>query len=345
MNADYQYKKVSVIIPCRNEKDYLDGLVQNILDQDYPKDHLEVFLIDGMSDDGSGQLIEDFCNEHKHLNYLKNEAGYVPHGLNKAIGIASGQVILRMDAHSIYPKDYISVLVKELYALNADNVGGVWDIQPAKDSEMAKVIAYSNGHPFGIGNAQYRYADDNTREVDTVPFGCYRAEVFERIGLFDEDLIRNQDDEFNARLTKNKGKIFLIPALKIKYFARENFRKMSKMFYQYGLFKPLVNKKLGKISSIRQLFPVILIIGSLILAALSLTHPIFLKLLALGWIGYLALAITFSLSYGIKFSSVKGFFLLIVCFVLIHLSYGWGYLLGLLTILTGNKPGKKSISR
>src|SRR6185369_50906 len=124
-------------------------------------------------------------------------------------------------------------------------------------------------HPFGIGNARYRLGAKEPVEVDTVPYGCYKRSVFERIGLFDEHLIRNQDDEFNARLKKNGGKIFLIPSLKIDYFARPALAKLSKMYYQYGLFKPLVNLKIGTPSAGRQLVPPLFVLTFLLLLVFS----------------------------------------------------------------------------
>lgn len=336
---------VSVVVPCKNEESFIAKVIENILSQDYPAEKLEVFLIDGKSSDGTLLIIEKYINQHAHLHLLINEAGTVPQGLNKAITKAKGTVLLRMDAHSIYPQNYISELVRHLFIYDADNVGGVWDIQPGADTAIARAIAFCNGHPFGIGNAQYRYAENGVRGADTVPFGCYKMSVFEKIGGFDEDLIRNQDDELNARLKKNGGKIFLISSIKIKYFARENLSKMARMFYQYGLYKPLVNKKLGAISTFRQLVPLwfvlFLLTGAVTCLFRPQMFPYFLVFLAF----YLLVAFLVSVSNAIKQNSIAQLFLTPICFFTIHISYGVGYLKGLILVLTGKKPSRIKLNR
>ena len=336
---------VSVLIPCRNEELYISKLIENVLAQDYPKNLLEVFFIDGRSEDKTVEIIHRYISENEHFKLIPNPDMYVPFGLNKAISASSGKVILRMDAHSIYPKNYISELVSHLFDLAAENVGGVWNIRPANDSHVAEAIAFSNGHPFGIGNAQYRYAENDIRLVDTVPFGCYPRRVFDNIGLFDEDLIRNQDDEFNARLKKNGGKIFLIPSVKIDYFARPNFRLMSKMFYQYGLYKPLVNKKLGQISTVRQLFPALLIIGTVTGIGLGIIWSFFVPFILIPWVLYSVIAFSIGTKHFLKFKKLKTSLLIPLSFLIIHLSYGWGYLKGLFLGIIGRIPHIKSHSR
>ena len=140
--------------------------------------------------------------------------------------------------------------------MNADNVGGVWNTQPAKNTVICQAIAQASSHPFGVGGSMHKIGSSKIIETDTVPFGCYKREVFEKTGLFDTDLVRNQDDEFNGRLLKLGGKIFLIPQVIINYTARDTIYKMCKMYYQYGLYKPLVSKKLGAPATIRQFFPI-----------------------------------------------------------------------------------------
>ncbi|MDA7791612.1 glycosyltransferase family 2 protein [Opitutales bacterium] len=336
---------VSVVVPCKNEQSYIAMVIENILAQDYPADCLEIFLIDGKSSDGTLLIIESYTNLHAHLHLLNNDAGTVPHGLNKAITMVKGTVFLRMDAHCIYPQNYISELVRHLFIYDADNVGGVCNIQPGADTVIARTIAFCNGHPFGIGNAQWRYAENGIREVDTVPFGCYKMSVFEKIGCFDEDLIRNQDDEFNARLKKSGGNIFLIPSIKCKYFARDNLSKMARMFYQYGLYKPLGNKKLGSISTFRQLVPVwfvlFLLSGALTCLFRPQMFPYFLIFIAF----YLLVAFLASVSNAFKQNSIAQLFLAPICFFTIHISYGVGYLKGLILVLTGKKPSQIKLNR
>ena len=190
---------VTIVIPCRNEEDWIGPCLDSILQNDYPKDRLDVLVIDGMSNDGTRSALQPFLEQHSSIRLLDNPQKTTPAALNVGIAAAQGEVIMRMDAHYEYPTNYISRLVHWLQESGADNVGGVLRMEPATDAPMARAIAVAVTHPFGIGNAYYRLGVSKPRSVDTVPFGCYRREVFERIGNFDEDLLRNQDLEFNLR--------------------------------------------------------------------------------------------------------------------------------------------------
>jgi len=337
------HKLVSVIVPCRNEEKYIEGLLNNILNQDYPSEFLQVLIVDGLSTDRTTEIIKCFIEKHKHIKLLENCHKTVPYGLNQGLKSATGEVIIRIDAHSIYPNNYISELVSHLFDLKADNVGGVWETTPASQTIIASAIAVATSSAFGIGNAHYRLANNAVRQVDTVPFGCYRREVFDKIGLFDEDLTRNQDDEFNGRLINAGGRIFLIPNLKIIYFSRSTLSKMSKMFYQYGLFKPLVNKKLGSPATIRQLVPPIFVLLLLSLP-ISLINPIIAAIFFSALTAYFTLSIAVSISICIRQKKIE-LFILPMVFFLIHLSYGFGYLVGIVKfIFLNDKVQNKNIA-
>jgi len=324
--SETSFPRVSVLVPCRNEEKYIARVLDGILTQDYPQDKLEVFVIDGMSDDNTTAIVKNYTSVNPGIHLLMNPDRYVSQALNLAIRASSGSVIVRMDAHSLYPVNYIRRLVEELLNYGADNTGGVWITQAGNTRKEAKAIAVATSHPFGTGNAAYRTGVVKPVFVDTVPYGCYRRDVFDRIGMFDEQLIRNQDDEFNARLRASGGKILLLPDVKITYFARENISRMASMFYQYGLFKPLVSIRIGRPATLRQLFPPGLVAGlSLTLLAGLIFHEslyLFTLLLAL----YLILVLYFSLRLGIR-SGLSH--LLIIIFPAIHFSYGWGYLTGI----------------
>jgi len=210
----------------------------------------------------------------------------------------------------------------------------------------ARAIAYATSHPFGIGNAQYRISNEKEPyEVDTVPFGCYKKKVFEKIGLYDTDLTRNQDDELNARLIQNGGKIYLIPNLKIKYFARDKFSKMFKMFYQYGLFKPLVNLKLKQPATIRQFVPLLFVLFLIFGGILSFISLRFFYLYLLGLCVYLGINILVSLKIATEKKDLRLFPYLVYSFFLIHLSYGLGYLKGILDFVILKKHKKVDLSK
>ena len=337
------------MIPCRNEDKFIGRVLENVLEQDYPAELMEVFVVDGKSEDQTAEIIRDFAAKNNHILYLSNPEKVVPFALNKAIRKSTGSIIVRMDAHSIYPNNYISSLVSGLKEFNCDNTGGVWITDPGNDSIKARAIADATSHPFGIGNAHYRLDIKSPKKVDTVPYGCYKKEVFDRIGLFDEELVRNQDDEFNARLIRNGGVIYLLPDIKIRYFARSSFNKVSKMFYQYGLYKPLVNLKVGQPATLRQFVPPLFTLFILAFSALGFLHPIFWMALGAGLSLYFLLDISFSISLTIRKSRPLGeFFPLIAVFPLIHLSYGYGYLAGIIRFVLLRKSihhSKVKISR
>jgi glycosyltransferase involved in cell wall biosynthesis len=332
-------QKVSIVIPCRNEEKFIGKVLDNVIAQDYPQEFLEVFVIDGESEDRTKEIIQQYAKRHSQIRYLSNPEKVVPFALNQAIRMAQGSVIVRMDAHAVYPENYVSELLKGLEKYDCHNTGGVWITEPANESYKAQAIALATSHPFGIGNAYYRLDIKNPKKVDTVPFGCYRKDVFEKIGLFDEELVRNQDDEFNARLIKNGGSIYLLPHVKIRYFARETFGKMAKMFYQYGLYKPLVNLKIGTPATIRQFVPPMFVLYMVVSFLAGIFHPTFFYvfLIGLGLYGLAAILVSLSIIRK-KQKSISVFLQLIQAFPVIHFSYGFGYLAGIFRFLLFRKP-------
>jgi len=329
---------VSIVIPSRNEAKYISKVLENILSQDYPADLIEVIIIDGESDDNTLYNISTYKDKFKNLKILNNPAKVVPHALNIGIKSATGSVIIRMDAHSEYPTDYVYSLVKGLDEYNADNSGGVWVTTPSNSSLISRSIAYCSSHVFGVGDAKYRVGQKTPVYVDTVPFGCFRKDLFDKIGFFDEDLIRNQDDELNARIIKSGGRIILLPDVKIKYFARPTYSKLTKMFYQYGLFKPLVNKKLKKPATVRQFIPLFFVLYLILLFLFSLfqrdfTFPyLFIPLILYS---LLNLIVSFKIAKSNKQLNLLPYNFL--TFFLIHLSYGFGYLKGIFIFFILNK--------
>jgi glycosyltransferase involved in cell wall biosynthesis len=328
-------KYVSIIVPIRNEEAYIEKTIDSIFEQDYGSDNFEVILVDGMSDDATLEKIESLIPKYPNIKLFHNSNKVVPFALNIAIKESLGEVIVRLDAHSFYPNNYISELVKKLTELNAWNVGGVFDTLPANGTTKAYAIAEALKSPISVGDSYHRIGGNEVMEVDTVPYGCFKKEVFGKIGLFDEQLVRNQDDEFNSRILKNGGKIYILPYLKIEYFARPSIRKTAKMFYQYGLFKPLVVKKIGKLTSIRQLVPVAFLMGLVVGILLSFVHEYFFVVYTAVITIYaiLLLFTAFRLFLRKKQASMLAImFYLPFTIFLIHVSYGMGYIVGLLKI-------------
>ena len=323
-------RSVSIIMPCRNEAEHVSACLDSVLSNDYPKELIEIIVVDAESNDATREIVGEYIEKNPNITLLSNPDKITPKALNIGIGYASGDILIRMDFHSRYCTNYISTLVYHLDKLNCDNVGGVWKTLPSGTGIIPRGIALATSLPFGIGNAWYRLGKSKVTEVDTVPYGCYRKEIFEKIGHFDEELIRNQDDEFNARLKKNGGKIYLIPDAIIDYYARGSIKGMSKMFYQYGFYKPLVNMKIGIPATIRQIIPPLFIVYLLVLLILiilrvALAKPI-LIILAL----YIIINIAFSIYSVIRNRDIALIFILPFLFPIIHISYGSGYIFGLI---------------
>lgn len=328
---------VSIVCPVYNEESFISRCIDSLIAQNYPNDLLEIYFVDGMSTDHTRHIIQEYCRKYSNIHLLDNPNKIVPPALNLGIRASKGEVVIRVDGHCFYPYNYISTLVYYLYELNADNVGAVWNTLPAKKTSVCKAIAIGVSHKFGIGNSLHKTGIAQVVETDTVPFGCFRRSIFDKIGLFDNDLIRNQDDEFNARIIKSGGKIYLIPDLKIDYYARGSIGKMAKMFYQYGLFKPLVNKKLGSPATIRQFFPVLFLLGLVFGALLFCLNKCFAAIYIVVLFLYITTAFTIGLVEARKMKDWKILFLLPIIFVTIHVSYGWGYLKGIYNILRKHK--------
>ncbi|MCD6317497.1 glycosyltransferase family 2 protein, partial [Candidatus Aerophobetes bacterium] len=232
--------------------------------------------------------------------------------------------------------------ILNLQEYNVDCVGGIMITLPANKTLLAQSIALALSHPFGVGNSYFRIGSKEPRLVDTVPFGCYRREVFKKIGRFDEELVRNQDDEFNFRLIKNGGKILLVPKIVSYYYARGKLSQLFRQYFQYGYFKVRVAQKIGAILTWRQLIPAIFV-GSLIFTGVvSFFSKLFLWLFLLVAISYFFANFGFSLSIAVK-RGIRFFPSLVVAFATLHFSYGFGYLKGIWDFMICKKHLKKKI--
>jgi len=243
-----------------------------------------------------------------------------------------------MGAHTFYPVNYVSVLVKHLIELNADNVGAFLRTVPGDDSVRAHAISEVLSSTFGIGNAKYRTGVNEICRTDTVPFGCYNRGIFDKIGYFDEELLRNQDYEFNTRLIKNGGSIYLIPMVTINYFSRSSTKQLFRMHYQYGLYNPLVSLKVGRPMLSRHLVPLVFLVYLITTGAGAFFSPFSLWLLIAGSSVYFMGNLFFSLKIIKQTQQVNLFFYLPWIFFFLHVSYGWGYLMGIFRFLVFKKP-------
>jgi glycosyltransferase involved in cell wall biosynthesis len=329
MTGAAQLPSISVVLPVRNEAGHIAECLDSLLQDSYPRERLEILVVDGDSDDATTHVVEEYCKRYSCVQLLRNPSRVVPHAMNIGIRAACGELIVRVDAHAHYGENYLSRLISWMERLPADNVGGVVVTRPASSAAQARAVAVILSHAFGVGNSLFRLATMGAPiEVDTVPFGCYRREIFERLGGYDEALIRNQDDEFNGRLKNAGGRIFLVPEIRIDYVARESLAKLAVMLYQYGYFKPLVAIKLGRPATWRQLAPPLF-------AATSLGLPLLYWMLpgvGLLWSLVVGSHSAINLAASARAAYTGGWRLfpyLFGGFLLAHLAYGIGYLRGM----------------
>lgn len=325
---------ISVVCPIYNEEKYIAKCIDSILEQDFPHDDMEVLFVDGMSSDRTREIVLEYTEKYKFIRLLDNPHRTSPYAMNIGIENAAGDTIFRMDAHAQYPDNYLSELYQKLQELpNAENVGGVCETLPCNETNEAYAIAEVLSNSFGMGNSYFRTGISEIRKVDTVPFGCFHKILFKRVGLYDTDLDRNQDDELNGRIIRNGGSIYIIPAIKIKYFARDKMEKVRKMFYQYGLYKPLVNKKLGAPATIRQFVPLLfllaLVFGGILSFWSGVIRILFFAMICL----YLGIGLYIGIRKAIKHKRPLLALLMPYAFFNTHISYGWGYLCGIFKIL------------
>ncbi|MBE0411366.1 MAG: glycosyltransferase family 2 protein, partial [Anaerolineales bacterium] len=229
---------VSIIVPCYNEQATIRLLLKAIDSQTYPRQNLEVIIADGGSTDQTLEEISVFQSEHPDLKVkvVDNPERIIPAGLNRAIKAAEGELIVRLDGHSMPEPDYIALCVDALQQGCGDNVGGVWEIRPRDQSWQSRSIATAAAHPLGVGDAHYRVGG-RPQKVDTVPFGAFKKSIIDLIGFFDESLLTNEDYEFNTRLRKAGGVVWLDPKIRTVYFPPGSIAALARQYWRYGYWK------------------------------------------------------------------------------------------------------------
>lgn len=271
---------VSIIVPCYNEQHTIRLLLDAIDRQTYPRQEMEVIIADGLSTDQTRAEIARFQEAHPALSIqlVDNPKRHIPSALNRALEHAHGQYIVRLDAHAVPAPDYVAQCVEALEAGRGDNVGGIWQIVPGKagfdklnshtPGWLARAIAVAAAHPLGVGDAHYRHAAQAQR-VDTVPFGAFRRELVERIGPFDENLLTNEDYEFNVRIRQAGGNIWLDPAIRSTYFARATLTALARQYLRYGFWKGQMLRRYPETIRWRQAIPPMFVLSLLTLILLS----------------------------------------------------------------------------
>ncbi|MBW6466001.1 MAG: glycosyltransferase family 2 protein [Brevefilum sp.] len=328
----------SIIIPCYNERPTIHLLLDALYGQSYPRHEMEVVIADGGSTDGTPGAIDEWRVEHPDLavRVVENPARSIPAALNIAILASSGEVIVRLDAHSKPDRYYVERAVTAVAEGRGQNVGGVWDIQPSNDGWMARSIAAAAGHPIGVGDARYRFSDQ-AAYVDTVPFGAFKRSILDQVGMFDETLLTNEDYEFNARIRQAGGKIWFDPQIRSVYFARETLGALARQYWRYGYWKVQMLRRYPRTIRWRQALPPLFVAALILLTLLS---PLFRGALwvLMGVLGAYSLVLFLAgVHLAIRHKRLflcLGVPLSIAC---MHFSWGTGFLWGLLCPQNTNK--------
>ncbi len=324
---------VSVICPVYNEEKYIGACIESIVKQDFPKEELEILFIDGMSTDKTREIIADYQKKYTFIRLLDNPKKIVPCAMNIGIKAAKGEIIIRLDGHALYPDDYFSQIVMWHKKLaNAWNVGGVCETKVVNSTPVSEAIAKVMSDKFGVGNSTFRTgANEEYLQVDTVPFGAYKSFVFEKIGLYNERLVRCQDIELNKRVTHSGGTIYMVPSIHCTYIPRDNYRAFVKNRYLtgYWVIKTCFITHTLKNLGIRHFVPMGFVLVLLLSWVLGfIWWPLFFMP-----VGIATLYSAFMLlrSYQIKDEKTT-IWALFKAFWCIHCSYGWGSLCALLTM-------------
>ncbi len=341
---------VSVVLACRNEAADIGSCVNSILKQETPSGGFEVLIADGMSTDGTREFLNKMAEKHPQIRVIENPGRIVSTGLNAAIRAARGEIIVRMDAHTVFAPDYIKQCVAVLERTGADNVGG--PARTTTETAMERAIATAYHSPFSVGGA--RFHDVNYEGyVDTVTYGCWKRSHFEKVGYFDEELVRNQDDEHNLRITRSGGKIYQSTSIRSYYRPRSSLNSLFKQYMQYGYWKVPVIQKHRMPASIRHLVPGLFLLISGILLVTGFFKPQAFYALGAIWGVYFLFLLTASVLASQK-SQWKLFAIYPAIFACFHLGYGYGFMRGLVDFIffrkaprrefmqltRGNRPGK-----
>jgi succinoglycan biosynthesis protein ExoA len=334
---------ISIIIPCYNEQDTIRKLLDAIYAQTYQRSDLEVVIADGMSTDGTRTQIAAFSDSHPdlHVAVVDNAARNIPASLNCALKEAQGEIILRLDAHSFPYPDYVERCVADLQAGLGENVGGIWEVHPGAQTWVAQSIAVAASHPLGVGDALYRHAATPAR-VDTVPFGAFKRELLALIGFFDESLLTNEDYEFNARIRKSGGRVWLDPLIRSVYFARATFSKLAKQYLRYGYWKWRMLRRYPDTLRWRQALPPLFVLSISVWAALAVFMPIFRLMLALEVSFYLIVLVAAGIQAALRHKKIYLVIGLPLAIATMHIAWGAGFLWSMIKgVFTNWNPEKK----
>ena len=338
------FPRVSVLIPVFNEEPFIAHSLNAVLEQDYPADRLEVIVADGRSTDRTREIVRSFQTKHSNIQLIDNPGRIVSTGLNRALASARGDIIVRLDGHCAYPKDYVRSVVALREQTGADDAGGVL-VPLGNGTYASQAVAAAYYSPVGIGGALRGHAASaKVCEVDTVHGGCWQREQLKGLGGFDEEMVRNQDDELSFRLRKSGGRIVRSSGIRVKYWVRDSYRRLFMQFVQYGYWKVRVLQKHPRQSNVRHVVPsvfVLILLASVVLAPFSVMALRVLEIVAGGYALAMCLA-------GLREATRTELRLwpgIALAIPVMHFGYGAGFLLGWLHWLVGALPTDRIFER
>lgn len=325
---------VSIVVPCRNEEEFIGVCLKSMVENDYAKDRLEVLVVDGMSEDGTRVAVEAYGQQYPFIRLLDNPERTTAAALNSGIRAAKGDIILRVDSHARVAGDYISRCVEALEKYGADNVGGNMETLPRRDTLMGKAIVLALTHRFGVGNSHFRIGAKQPRWVDTVFGGCCRRDLFGRVGLFNEELVRGQDLEFNLRLIKAGGRTLLVPEVVSYYYARSDLKSFSAHNWANGVWAilPFLYSSIMPVSW-RHLVPLAFVLVLLGAGGAALVSRAGLWALAGIGAAYTVASLASSVWVAVSRRDIRYLFAMPVVFASLHVAYGVGSLWGTVRLL------------
>jgi succinoglycan biosynthesis protein ExoA len=324
-------------MPVRNEATFISRSLDAVLAQDYPLERMELIVADGISTDGTREIIESFQTRYPELKLINNPGKIVPTGLNLAIAQSSGEVIVRVDGHCEIASDYVRRCVEHLLSVGVDAVGG--PLETIGETSLARLIAISMSSVFGVGGAAFRTVANKTMLTDTVAFPAYRRSIIERAGPFDEELVRNQDDEYNYRLRKMGARILLASDVRCRYYSRSSLSSLGRQYFQYGYWKVRVLQKHSGQMQPRQFVPP-LFVGVCLLFLLLLPLTSIAGYFLGAAVGSYAIANITASFLSLRKSTYRFLPLMPIVFATLHVAYGLGFLTGFVKFCKrwGEKP-------
>jgi len=333
---------VTVVVPCRNEEKHIARCLESIVANDYPKEKMEILVLDGMSEDPTREIVERYSERYPMIRLVDNPQKHIPAAMNLGIREARGETIIKMDAHSTFRREHISLCVAYQEKYGAENVGGVCKITPGADTATARAIMLGLGHRFGSGNANVKVGVAKPTWSDSTAFGCFKKDLFERIGMYDENLLSSSDLDLNQRIQAAGGGILVVPDVVIDYVADANLRALRRHVFADGVWVSYVMKFGKRAFSWRHWVPAAFVLGLAGALALGAVNRWFL------WIGlgvagvYAAVSFAVSLQIATREREPRFALLLPVVFAVRHFVHGLGTLFGLLLVIL---PGEHWKSR